>query len=261
MPVQTNSELTAEDYFYLLPDHWVLHSKDPDSIFTRLHGYYVRRVVEIIKSSNSKTVLEVGCGDGWASGKLAEAGFDVVGVDWSANAIGYASILVPKARFYAMDVRDESFIRKFPDKFDAVALIEVIEHIPPKDCVESLRAITVSLKPGGVFVLTTPSTNLPNTSTLHYRHFSEDVLRSLVAEAGDLDVIDIEGYGDMSAEGVFWRRSRWLDNRYFQIKQLKKILLHDFHRRTKLGPTPFDRCQGFIVTMRRRPAAAAPTST
>ena len=27
------SELTAEDYAYLPPDHWVLHNREPDEIF------------------------------------------------------------------------------------------------------------------------------------------------------------------------------------------------------------------------------------
>lgn len=251
MPQQAQFELTAEDYAYLLPDHWIMHSRSPDDLFTRLHGYYVGRVVEIIKSLNAKTVLEVGCGDGWASGKMADACLDVVGIDWSAKAIGYASILVPNARFHIADVRDKSFLSRFPGGFDAAALIEVLEHIPPKDCVPALRAITAVLKPGALFVLTTPSINFPNNSPLHYRHFTPDILQKLVAEAGGLDVVEIEGYGDVVAERAFYRRSRLLDNRYFQVKPLRRLLVRNFHQRTRLGPTPLDRCHGLIMTMRR----------
>jgi hypothetical protein len=63
------SELTAEDYAYLLPDHRVLDNREPDEIFTSLFSYYVKRVTDLIKSSGAHTVLEVGCGGGWASGK------------------------------------------------------------------------------------------------------------------------------------------------------------------------------------------------
>lgn len=208
-------------------------------------------MTDIIKASGAHRVLEVGCGDGWASGKMAESGLDVVGIDWSSNAIGYASMLVPRARFFAGDVRDKRFLTSFPEKFDAVALIEVIEHIPPKDCVSALYGISSVLRSGGIFVLTTPSTNLPNTSTLHYRHFTPQILRDLVSSAGGLDIIDLEGYGDMEAERSFYRWSRWVENRYFRIKPLRARLLQNYRKHTKIDRTPFDRCHGLIMTMRR----------
>jgi 2-polyprenyl-3-methyl-5-hydroxy-6-metoxy-1,4-benzoquinol methylase len=73
---------------------------------------------------------------------VAESGFDVVGIERSSNAIGYASMLVPRARFFAGDVRDKRFLMSFPEKFDDVALIEVIEHIPPKDSVSALQGMS-----------------------------------------------------------------------------------------------------------------------
>lgn len=77
-------------------------------------------------------MLDAGCGDGWGTGRMADAGLAAVGVDWSQNAIRYASKLVPNARFFAGDLTDPTFKREFPDQFDAVAFIEVIEHVPPR---------------------------------------------------------------------------------------------------------------------------------
>jgi 2-polyprenyl-3-methyl-5-hydroxy-6-metoxy-1,4-benzoquinol methylase len=139
-------ELGPEDYAYMLPDHWILHERDQDNVFGSLHEYYVKRVVQIIVECGAKTVLEVGCGDGWASGQMADAGLDVVGIDWNKNAIGYASIRVPKARFFVADVRQKEFADRFPNQFDAIAVIEVIEHIPPDDCVSSLLILANILK-------------------------------------------------------------------------------------------------------------------
>jgi len=50
---------------------------------------------------------------------------------------------------------------------------------------------------------TTPSTNFPNNTPLHYRHFTPETLRTLVAETGGLDIIYLEGYGDIAAERSF----------------------------------------------------------
>ena len=249
-----SANLTAEYYndAYLLPDHWILHEREPDEMFTRLHGYYVNRVVEIIKQSGAKTVLEVGCGDGWACGQMVKAGLEVVGIDWSKNAIAYAAIRVPDARFLNADVRDIALAENFPDKFDAIALIEVIEHIPPDDCVFALRNITEHLKDGATFVLTTPSTNFVNNNPQHYRHFTEGVLREIVSQVGGLTVVDVEGYGDVVAERALWRRARWIDNRFYRIKPVHKALLHKLNSLNAVRPTPLDRCHGLIVKMLRK---------
>ena len=171
------TELTAADYEYRLPDHWLLSE---DSIWTMMHHAYVGRVVELVRERGARRVLELGCGDGWNSGKLAEAGLDVVGVDWSANGIEHARRLVPRARFVRGDVRDPGVAAQLGGPFDAVVFIEVLEHIPPPDCPDVLRLIARQLRPGGHLVMTTPSVNYPNTNPQHYRHFDEPTLRALI---------------------------------------------------------------------------------
>jgi 2-polyprenyl-3-methyl-5-hydroxy-6-metoxy-1,4-benzoquinol methylase len=248
MRIDFMEELTAEDYEYRFPDHWIDHELKSGSLFEKLHRAYAARAIEIIKESGAKTVLEVGCGDGWICGQMVKADLDVVGVDWSKNAILYASTFVPKAKFFCGDVRDPEFLCRFPNKFDALALIEVLEHIPPKDCISAMMNIATPLKPGGAFVLTTPSVNLPNTSTLHYQHFTEDMLRHTAKEAG-LIVKSIEGYGDMRANDAYWRKMRWVENRYYAIKPAARYMTEKYHRETNLRNTPLDRCHGFIMTM------------
>jgi 2-polyprenyl-3-methyl-5-hydroxy-6-metoxy-1,4-benzoquinol methylase len=241
-------DLSAEDYddIYLLPDHWILHAHTPEEAFPRLHRYYINRVVELIKQSGAQRVLEVGCGDGWACGQMVKAGLAVTGIDWSKNAIAYASIRVPQATFICGDVRDPTIL---PDKFDAVALIEVIEHIRPDECVGAIRNIVQHLKTGGTFVLTTPSINVPNTNTQHHRHFTADILRDLIVEAGGLTIAGIEGYGDMVLTNAHYRMSRWIDNRYYQIKPIRKQMWQRFNDANTAGPTPVERCHGLIVKM------------
>ncbi len=242
-----SDNLTAEDYDYLLPNHWLARS---DSIWTMMHHAYVNRVIEIIKADGAKTVVEVGCGDGWNCGQLVEAGVKtVVGCDWSANGINHARRMVPGATFHCGDVTDDEFMRQFSEPFDACLFVEVLEHIPPEDCVSALRNIMHFIRPGGVFVLTTPSVNFPNINDKHYRHFTEAILTDLIAETGGLTIEAIEGYGDAPYQKLHYRVRRLFQNRLFTIHPLvrwwqRRYASHALH-------TPLDRCAGFILTMRR----------
>jgi SAM-dependent methyltransferase len=242
-----NRQLTAEDYAYRFPDHWLLDERT--DIGAMMHHAYVQRVIEIVARSGARRVIEVGCGDGWNCGQLAERDLEVVGVDWSRNAIAYAKQLVPRARFHCGDIRDSEFIQRFAEPFDAAILVEVIEHIPPADCVAAVREIRNLIRPGGTFVLTTPSVNFPNDNPQHYRHFTEQVLRDLVAEAEGLEILDIEGYGDVKVEDWHWRLARFVNNRFYTIHPLYHRLTERY-RRHCLGSS-LDRCHGFIMTMRR----------
>lgn len=240
----------ASEYEYALPDHWIDHKFDPEGPFTKLHSYYVGRVVDIIKQSGARTVLEAGCGDGWNVAQFVAAGLDVSGCDWSAKGIQYAQMNSPSARLYCGDVRDDEFIRRFPEKFDAVALVEVIEHIPPEDTVEALRTLLTRLRPGGIFVLTTPHLNYPNTAKNHYRHFAPEQLENILTEVGGMEVVAVEGYGDLDADRRFWRRMRWFDNRHYSIKYFANRLRRNYRY---VGPPAWDRAHGIILTARKTP--------
>jgi SAM-dependent methyltransferase len=240
-----SSELIAADYEYALPDHWIQHAINSDSMFSKLHRYYVSRAIAIIRASGAKSVLEAGCGDGWNVGQMT--GMKAVGVDWSTKAIAYAKLLAPDAEFYCGDLRDAEFEKRFPNPFDAVALIEVLEHIPPADAIEAVRNIAKPLKMGGTFVLTTPHVNFPNKNPQHYRHFTPELLQEILQNAG-LEVTAMEGYGDVLADLAYWKKMRWFDNRYYQIKPLADTIARKY---VYPGPTGFDRCHGIIVTAKK----------
>jgi SAM-dependent methyltransferase len=243
---ESPSFLTADDYTYRLPDHWLIpDAENLTNHFGIVHHAYVRRVVELVKQSGAQSVIEVGCGDGWNCGKLVETGLDVVGVDWSRNGIAYANLLVPKAQFFCGDLRSPEFIARFPRPFDAAIFVEVLEHIPPNDCVDALRNISGILKKGGTLVLTTPSINQPNNNPQHYRHFDESTLRELISEVGDLKILAIEGYGDVPYETRMYRILRLFENRYYSVKPARRYILNKY--KDYCLNRPLDRCSGFII--------------
>ena len=227
---------------YLLPDHWVAPQ---DRLWTKLHSVYVNRVVELLKNAGVHSLLEVGCGDGWNCGKAVEAGMDVVGVDFSQNGIDHCRRLVPQGRFLCSDITEETFRKTFPTPFDGVMFVEVIEHIPPEDCVQVLKNIRTFLKTGGCMVLTTPSTNKENRNPQHYRHFTVDILDGLFKEAGGLTLKHAEGYGDVIFERRYYKLAHFFDNRLFVIKPLREWYQNKY--RDKAKATPLDRCHGLIL--------------
>jgi hypothetical protein len=93
----------------------------------------VQRVVDIVKASTPAGARLVAVMDGIADACLA--GFEVVG-GWASMAS-----LMPNGWFRvgpsSGDIRDANSWAFEP--FDAVVFIEVIEHIPPADCVAAFR--------------------------------------------------------------------------------------------------------------------------
>lgn len=248
------AELTQSEYGFVHADHWIHREPKP---FTVMHDWYVSRCVRLLLDHDVKRVVEMGCGDGWNCGKLVEAGFPVVvGVDWSPNGIEHCRRLVPKGEFFCGDLRRpevmSAFYERFPDPFDACLFVEVLEHIPPADCVTALRNIMAPVRAGGVLVLTTPHENKPNTNPQHYRHFSESTLRALAGDAG-LIVESIEGYGNEPAKVKYWRRMRWADNRLWTFKPLVNRLLRAYAAAIA-NPRP-ETAEGWVVVARKEGGA------
>ena len=98
-------------------------------------------------------VLDIGCGAGLFLGLLAASGrtLDGVGFDTSANAIAIAKRMQTRLpsehriSFERLSVDDP-----WPEgTFDAVSLIDVMHHIPPKAQIGVLEMAVTKLRPGG----------------------------------------------------------------------------------------------------------------
>ena len=100
-------------------------------------------------------VLDVGCGPGTLAGNFGRD-HDWVGTDLSTRQIGYATRTygATGARFYRATPATAPE-REGP--FDAVTMIELIEHLPPAAVDETLAEALTRLRPGGKVVVTTPN--------------------------------------------------------------------------------------------------------
>lgn len=138
------------------------------------NSYIWQRVQSLLPKEKS-SVLDVGCGNGFLTGKIAELGHNVIGIDSSQSGIAQASQAFPAAQFYCRSAYED--LREVTGLVDCVVSSEVIEHLmQPKLFLRNIRDV---LKPGGTFVVTTPYHGYLKNMALSLcdgwdRHFSVD---------------------------------------------------------------------------------------
>jgi len=126
---------------------------DPNPTRRGLHGtrraWVEAALREFVKPGTK--VLEVGVGCGVFTRHLSESGADVTAVDINPDFIQGVATL-PNVTGHVRDATQPLGI----GPQDVALSSEVIEHVPPDRSLAMLKAIHAALKPGGIFVLTTP---------------------------------------------------------------------------------------------------------
>ncbi len=104
--------------------------------------------------AKNKTVLDVGCNDGYGTHLLSVISSKTIGIDVSEKAIhkAIAQYGNPKIDFYVADGAQLPFDA---NQFDIIVSFQVIEHIV--DCHKYLSEIKRTLKAGGIAFFTTPN--------------------------------------------------------------------------------------------------------
>ncbi len=102
-------------------------------------------VLELLNAQSSERILDLGCGTGHLTAKIAETGAHVVGVDRSPEMIRQAKGNYPSLRFEVMDAREISL----DETFDAVFSNATLHWIKEPECV--IAGIKKVLRPGGRF--------------------------------------------------------------------------------------------------------------
>jgi cyclopropane fatty-acyl-phospholipid synthase-like methyltransferase len=133
-------------------------------------------------------VLDLGCGAGVpVAHRLAERGFDVVGVDGSVEQIRLARRNVPSAEFIHADMTALVFP---PQSFDAAAAFYSITHVPREEHASLFRRIAEWLKPDGLFIASLGSRECADWTgewlgtEMFFSHYDASTYERLVREAG-----------------------------------------------------------------------------
>jgi ubiquinone/menaquinone biosynthesis C-methylase UbiE len=115
--------------------------------------YYIPRITDELNKNGAKKVLDLGCGSGWLAVYLARQGFEVVGVDVSAQAINLANTWASQEDLkISFDVADASQLQYQAGSFDAVVANSIFEHFPIKQAQQLTDKVNTMLKDGGIFI-------------------------------------------------------------------------------------------------------------
>jgi trans-aconitate 2-methyltransferase len=100
-------------------------------------------LLDLLAPQQGERILDVGCGTGQLTRKMAEAGADVVGIDSSAEMIGQARQNYPHLQFALQDVTTMSYQNEFDAVFSNATLHWVLNGEA------AARAMARALKPNG----------------------------------------------------------------------------------------------------------------
>ena len=106
-------------------------------------------VYGILRATQARSVLDIGCGTGVLGARLCAAGVDVTGLDFSDKMLKIARERMPEARLIQWD-----FVKGLPEKvkarsFDAVVCTYALHHLTDEDKALLLREMEQCVRPGG----------------------------------------------------------------------------------------------------------------
>ena len=136
------------------------------SILGTHHKHLDKFIINSVKKLPDKSkLLDAGCGlSQWVNNSIRKK-YIVSGVDGEPEAIEICKILYSNQDYrlgnlYKLNYKD--------NEFDAIIMREVIEHFKyPEKAVKEIYKI---LKPGGLFILTTPNYNSPLTHLIEHTY-------------------------------------------------------------------------------------------
>jgi 2-polyprenyl-6-hydroxyphenyl methylase/3-demethylubiquinone-9 3-methyltransferase len=130
---------------------------DPEGESRALHEMNPLRLAFVREHAGlaGARALDVGCGGGLFSEALASAGAEVTAIDLSDGVLGVARLHLYESGL-TVDYRKssaEELAASEPGRYDVVACLEMLEHVPDPGAV--IQACATLLRPGGKLFLST----------------------------------------------------------------------------------------------------------
>jgi len=184
--MNTSTLNNKKDPFNKLSDDWWNENGKFHSLhkFTDIRIQYINRVVSKYKNPSKKNkldkleCLDIGCGGGLLSERIARLGASVTGIDITKNSIEIAKIHAFNSGLNINYINTDvtSFIKNnFSKKFDLIIASEVIEHLDNRNLF--FKEVSKLLKNKGILILTT--INKTALSLLFAKFMAENILKLL----------------------------------------------------------------------------------
>jgi len=189
--------------------------KGEEKIFTTV----TEEIDEILKEVNwkSKKVIDIGCGTGLFAYKAAKKGANILGIDFSDEAIKIAKkkFKNPNLIYEKMDAN------KIKDKYDIIVSIGTLEHM--NNPLQTLKLFKKHLNPNGKIIVTSPNWTNPRGYVLMTLWFLFNAPITL-ADLHYQTPIDFIKYSDSLKMKLKWKTidQSWAHG---------DILIRDFQRR------------------------------
>lgn len=127
---------------------------------------FINKLIEYLKPAPGSTMLDVACGRGRHSMQLAGKGFDVTGIDLSADSIHEAlKNESENLHFYQHDMRLPFWIRYFDYAFNFFTSFGYFRTQREHD--NAIHCISTALKSGGCFVMDYLNVHYSEDHTVH----------------------------------------------------------------------------------------------
>ena len=186
MFMNTSTLNNKKDPFTQLSNEWWDENGKFQSlhIFTDIRIQYINRVVSKYKeldktyTLNTLKCLDIGCGGGLLSERIARLGASVTGIDITKNSIEVAKFHAINSGLNINYINTDvsSFIKtNSSQKFDLVIASEVIEHLDNR--ILFFDEVSKLLKNKGILILTT--INKTPLSLLFAKFMAENILKLL----------------------------------------------------------------------------------
>ena len=137
-----------------LPLYRLAHWPPPTDYQHAQRQWMLQRVLQKIPSHNIRTILEVGCGDGWVTQQLVHRfKCNVLGFDYNPNRIktsNHKQILLVAGDASKPPIANQSV--------DLIVSLAVLEHLPDRHNV--VQQLTKILKPGGKMIHIVPTSTM-----------------------------------------------------------------------------------------------------
>ncbi|MEH1864814.1 MAG: class I SAM-dependent methyltransferase [Nostoc sp.] len=127
----------------LLDNNWNTDLYEDKHAFVWQYG---DNLLKVLNPKPGESILDLGCGTGQLTEKIAQAGAEVTGIDRASSMIETARQNYPHLRFDVADARDFQVLKPL----DAVFSNAVLHWIKEADA--AIASIHQALKPGGRFV-------------------------------------------------------------------------------------------------------------